>query len=78
MISVISLQSIAQVGADANWVLQMSTNVLIRQTKDLPLVEMTAKEFMFGYESSITTLGNQFMPNWISFDKVGLIDRVSI
>lgn len=55
----------------------MTVNVLIEQTKNEPLVTMTAKQFMFGYESSITTLGNQFLPNWIPFEKVGLIDRVS-
>lgn len=32
---------------------------------------------MFGYESPLTTLGNRFMPDWIYFEKVGLIDRVS-
>ena len=39
---------------------------------------MTAREFMFGYESPITTLGNKFMPDWIYFEQVGLIDRVRI
>lgn len=33
---------------------------------------------MFGYESPLTTLGNQFLPDWIYFDKVGLIDRVCV
>lgn len=61
-----------------NFFVKMSANVLIRQTNSEPLVTMTAKQFMFGYESSITTLGNQFLPNWISFDKVGLIDRVRL
>lgn len=42
-----------------------------------PIVRMTAKEFMFGYATTVTTLGNKFLPNWIHFDKVGLIDRVS-
>ncbi|CAG9835916.1 unnamed protein product [Diabrotica balteata] len=37
---------------------------------------MTAKEFMFGYSSSLMTLGNNFLPNWINFDKLGLIDRM--
>lgn len=50
---------------------------MIRQTNSQPIVQMTAKEFMFGYESPLTTLGNRFMPDWISFEKVGLIDRVS-
>lgn len=39
---------------------------------------MTAKEFMFGYESDLVNIGHKFLPNWISFDKVGLIDRVII
>lgn len=37
---------------------------------------MTAKEFMFGYESDLVNIGHKFLPSWISFDKVGLIDRV--
>lgn len=52
-------------------------NVIIKQTNSQAIVNQTAKEFMFGYESPLTTLGNQFLPDWIYFDKVGLIDRVS-
>lgn len=33
---------------------------------------------MFGYESDLVNIGHKFLPNWISFDKVGLIDRVII
>lgn len=42
-----------------------------------PIVKMTAKEFMFGYATSLVTLGNSFFPGWIKFNKLGLIDRVS-
>lgn len=52
-------------------------NMLIRQTKIQPLERQTAREFMYGYPTTLTTLGNTFLPSWISFDKVGLIDRVS-
>lgn len=31
---------------------------------------------MFGYETALTTLGNKLLPNWIYFEKVGLIDRM--
>ena len=53
-------------------------NLLIRQTKVQPLERQTAREFMYGYPTTLTTLGYTFLPNWISFDKVGLIDRVRI
>lgn len=72
------MQSIAQVVSEKSYLLRIPTNVLIRQTNSQSIVNVTAKEFMFGYESTLTTLGNQFLPDWIYFDKVGLIDRVSI
>ena len=39
---------------------------------------MSAREFMFGYKSTLVTLGNNVMPAWIKFDRLGLIDRVRI
>lgn len=62
---------------DASYITRWGLNLLIRQTDSKPLVHMTAKEFMFGYESTLVTLGNNVMPAWIKFDRLGLIDRVS-
>lgn len=73
----IVFQSFAHVMRDASLFTRMGVNVLIKNTNTQPLVEMSAKEFMFGYQSTLLTLGNKFMPSWIGFDKLGLIDRVS-
>ncbi|XP_034935416.1 scavenger receptor class B member 1-like isoform X2 [Chelonus insularis] len=72
----IALLSIANVMKDSSYISQWGLNVLIRQTDSHPLVQMTAREFMFGYKSSLVTLGNSVMPSWIKFDKLGLIDRM--
>ncbi|XP_014254446.1 scavenger receptor class B member 1-like isoform X2 [Cimex lectularius] len=72
----IALLSFAQVQSTSNIFKKMAVNLLIKQTNSQPLVAMTAKEFMFGYKTTILTLGNKFMPTWISFDKLGLIDRM--
>lgn len=61
---------------DAAFFTRFGLNVVIRQTNSQPLVQMTAKEFMFGYKSQLLNLGNSFMPSWIYFDKLGLIDRM--
>lgn len=61
---------------DAAFFTQFGLNLVIRQTNSQPLVQMSAKEFMFGYRSALLALGNNFMPGWIYFDKLGLIDRV--
>jgi hypothetical protein len=63
--------------ADASMITRMAVNLLIRQTNSKPFIEQTAKEFMFGYKSVLVTIGNKFLPSWIAFDKLGLIDRVS-
>jgi len=70
------LQSIMNVMKDASYLSRWGLNTLIRQTNTQPLVQMTAHEFMFGYKSTLVTLGNHVMPSWIKFDKLGLIDRV--
>ncbi|KAK9506592.1 hypothetical protein O3M35_008493 [Rhynocoris fuscipes] len=72
----IALLSFAQVMSKSSMLTKIGVNVLIRQTATKPLVAMTAKEFMFGYKSTLLTLGNKVMPSWISFDKLGLIDRM--
>jgi scavenger receptor class B protein 1 len=56
---------------------KMGFNMLAIQQNAQPLISMTAREFMFGYEDPLVRLGNRFLRSWIYFDKLGLIDRVS-
>lgn len=71
------LQAIAHVASPKNYFFRLPVNIFVRKENIQPVVKMTAKEFMMGYESPLTTLGNTLLPHWIHFDKVGLIDRVS-
>ncbi|XP_049317422.1 scavenger receptor class B member 1 isoform X1 [Bactrocera dorsalis] len=72
----IAMLAISHLTADKPLFLRMGLRTLLATSKSQPLVRMTAKEFMFGYQTSLTTLGNTFFSNWISFEKVGLIDRM--
>ncbi|KOC60729.1 Scavenger receptor class B member 1 [Habropoda laboriosa] len=72
----IALLSISNVMKDASYFSRLGLNLLVHNTNSQPLVKMTAREFMFGYESTLVTLGNKVMPSWIKFDKLGLIDRM--
>ncbi|KAJ8706358.1 hypothetical protein PYW08_010984 [Mythimna loreyi] len=71
----IALLSIANVVSQKDMFTRFGLNNLISLTNSQPLAKMTAKEFMMGYESKLMTLGNTFLPGWIYFDKLGLIDR---
>ncbi|XP_026464411.1 platelet glycoprotein 4-like, partial [Ctenocephalides felis] len=68
--------SITQSNVDASYFTRLGVNLLVRQTGSEPLVRMTAREFMFGYKTPLVTLGNNLLPGWIKFDKLGLIDRM--
>ncbi|XP_043803781.1 scavenger receptor class B member 1-like isoform X1 [Apis laboriosa] len=72
----IALFSITNVMRNAAYLSRLGLNLLILNTNSHPLIKMTAKEFMFGYKSTLVTLGNKMMPFWIKFDKLGLIDRM--
>lgn len=72
----IALLSIADVVKDMSFISRMGINLLAGQTNSEGLVPITAREFMFGYKNPLVTIGNTFMPSWIKFDKLGLIDRM--
>ncbi|KAJ2943334.1 hypothetical protein O0L34_g12141 [Tuta absoluta] len=72
----IALLSIAHVVSQQSFFTRIGLNNLISLTNSQPLAKMTAKEFMMGYKSELMTLGNTFLPGWIYFDKLGLIDRM--
>ncbi|XP_039148988.1 scavenger receptor class B member 1 isoform X2 [Drosophila simulans] len=72
----IAMLAISHLTANHPFLVRMALKTLLLSTKSEPIVRATAKEFMFGYPSALATLGNTFLPNWISFEKVGLIDRM--
>ncbi|XP_037731854.1 scavenger receptor class B member 1 [Drosophila subpulchrella] len=72
----IAMLAISHLTASQPFLVRMALKTLLVSTKSEPIVRTTAKEFMFGYPSALATLGNTFLPNWIPFEKVGLIDRM--
>lgn len=76
MVYILLLQAISHLISDKGYFMRFGLNTLIMTSKSMPIVRMTAREFMFGYPSPLTTLGNTILPNWIHFEKVGLIDRM--
>ncbi|XP_075149222.1 scavenger receptor class B member 1 isoform X2 [Haematobia irritans] len=72
----IAMLAISHLTADKPFFVRMALNSLFVTQDSRPIVRMTAKEFMFGYATTLTSLGNTFLPGWIHFDKVGLVDRM--
>lgn len=60
----------------SSYLKKMAVRTLIK-LKSQPIVPQTVKEYLFGYESEVVTLGKTWMPDRITYDKLGLVDRVS-
>jgi hypothetical protein len=57
--------------------LTIPTNTLVYQTNSKPLQRMTWREYGFGQENSLVTLGHTFFPGWLPVEKLGFVNLVS-
>ncbi|KAM3956167.1 scavenger receptor class B member 1-like [Aphomia sociella] len=55
---------------------RMGYNLLTMQISAKSIRNMTAFDYLWGYEEELITLGNNFLPGWISFGKMGVLDRM--
>ncbi len=60
----------------ANILAKVGFNTLVLSTGSKPIINQTAKNYMFGYEDALITLAYNTLPSWIFFKKLGIIDRV--
>lgn len=52
-------------------------SMLIKTMNAKPLINITVDEFMWGYDDNIVKLANNIVPNFITFERIGILDRVS-
>lgn len=55
----------------------MPLNAFIASTNSSPIVQLSVREFLFGYENAFIDVGSSLLPFWIKFKKIGIIDRVT-
>jgi hypothetical protein len=66
MLPNVAMLSLAQLGSESYFT-RFGVNMLIRNLNAQPIVQQTAKEIMFGYETTLVTLGHALLPSWIDF-----------
>lgn len=57
--------------------LNIGLATLARYLDSQPLLNLTAHEYLWGYDDPLVRLASTILPNWIPFSKLGLMDRVS-
>jgi hypothetical protein len=52
-------------------------SMLIKTMNAKPLIKLTIDEYMWGYDDNMVKLANNILPNFITFERLGILDRVS-
>lgn len=52
-------------------------STLVKSLNARPLINLTVSDFMWGYDDNLVKLANNLVPNMITFERLGVLDRVS-
>ncbi|KRT82173.1 hypothetical protein AMK59_3594 [Oryctes borbonicus] len=58
-----------------NIFVRLGFNAMTASTKEF--VNVTVKEYLWGYEDHLVTLASTYVPNWIDFPTFGVMDRLT-
>ncbi|CAG9807146.1 unnamed protein product [Chironomus riparius] len=51
-------------------------SMLIKTMNARPIIRLTVDEFMWGYDDKLVKLANNIVPNFITFERLGILDRL--
>ncbi|OWR51508.1 Scavenger receptor class B member 1 [Danaus plexippus plexippus] len=51
-------------------------NLLINQLQSKPFLNIDVDSYFWGYDDPLIALGNTLMPGWITFQRLGILDRL--
>lgn len=52
-------------------------STLVKSLNAKPLINLTVNDFMWGYDDNLVKLANNLVPDIITFERLGVLDRVS-
>ncbi|CAG9120558.1 unnamed protein product [Plutella xylostella] len=72
----IALIAISTLAADKlGYIANLGAYYSISATGSKLFLNITAQEYLWGYQDPIVTIANRFLPGWIDFGKIGIMDR---
>ncbi|KAL4711570.1 hypothetical protein ACJJTC_003587 [Scirpophaga incertulas] len=72
----VAMLSMSSVMASQPYFTKLGFSLLLGSLRSRPVVPQTAQEFLWGYNEPLIRLGNTIMPGWISFETLGILDRL--
>ncbi|GBP59860.1 Scavenger receptor class B member 1 [Eumeta japonica] len=71
----VALLSMSSMMSHKPFWMKIPFNLLTSNEKSQAIINMSAHSYLWGYEEPLIKLGNKFLPGWIFFTQLGLLDR---
>lgn len=59
-----------------SFIIKLGFNTLVNQLQSKPIVETSVYKYLWGFDEPLLSLSNTLVPGWITFKKMGILDRV--
>lgn len=54
----------------------LAVSSIVKTTSSQPILNITVHDYLWGYEDNLVRLANTILPNYITFERFGLMERV--
>ncbi|KAJ8724676.1 hypothetical protein PYW08_016150 [Mythimna loreyi] len=72
----IAMLSMGSLLSNYNYFTQLGFNMLALRLGSNATVQISAHDYLWGYDEPLIRVGNTFLPGWINFETLGLLDRL--
>ncbi|KAJ9599079.1 hypothetical protein L9F63_010439, partial [Diploptera punctata] len=72
----VALLGMASMLHNSSTFLNLGLATLARYLDSQPLINISVHEMLWGYDEPLVRLARAFLPNWIPFSRLGLMDRM--
>ncbi|XP_045449400.1 lysosome membrane protein 2-like [Melitaea cinxia] len=59
-----------------SFLIKVAFNALVNRLQSKSIVETSVYQYLWGFEEPLLSLSNTLMPGWITFTKMGILDRL--
>lgn len=74
---VLNFQAATTVASDLSFFAALAISTLTKALNAQPILNITVYDYLWGYEDHLVKLASNIVPSFITFEKLGLLDRVS-
>lgn len=77
-VKIFFMQGVSSALHDAGFLVNYPLTRLLNAMNSKPILNISVYDYLWGYEDTVVKLASGILPNFIDFQKFGLLDRVSI